>query len=167
MQKDAQYPGHPASPQPIGADGAHRVFLSDGCDRRRVGKACRARAGYHDDVTRYRIVPLMLALALVWQALALGRPGSSVNVLLDAAHAVLHWQGIGHHHHDDGSVQLDESPDASRHLLTDHAGGFTGLPAAQPGAPAPVASSMPCVRPAGAGPPPFLEGPLKPPRLPA
>ena len=151
----------------MGSGSVGRVFQSDGCDGRRVGKACRARPGYHGRVTRYRIVPLMLALALVWQALALGRPGSSVNVLLDAAHAVLHWQGIGHHHHDDGSVQVEESPDASRHLLTDQAGGFTGLPAAQPGAPAPIASIMPRGLPAGAGPPPFLEGPLKPPRRPA
>ena len=165
MRRGAQYPGHPVSPQPVGADGACRVLPSDGCVGLRVGKACPARPRYDHDVSRHRLVPLILAFALVWQSLALGHPGSSVNLLLDAAHAVLHWQGIGHHHHDDGSVQIDESPDASRHLLTDHAGGFTGLPAAQPDTPAPVASSMPCGRPAGAGPPPFLEGPLKPPRL--
>jgi hypothetical protein len=116
-------------------------------------------------VSRHRIVPLILALALAWQSLALGRAGSSINVLLDAAHAALHWHGIGHHHHDDGSVQLDESPDASRHVLTDHAGGIAGLPAAQPRALEPVASTAPRGLPADAGPPPFLEGPLKPPQL--
>jgi hypothetical protein len=114
-----------------------------------------------------RLVPILLVLALAWQSLTLGRAGSSINVLLDAAHAVLHWHGISHHHDVDGGVHVGESPDAARHVLTDHAGGLTGLPVAQSGALDAVASAVPRGLPMAAGPPPFLEGPLKPPRLPA
>ena len=57
---------------------------------------------------------------MLWQSVALARPGSTVNVLSDLAHAALHWQQEGHHHHDDGSFHLDDSPASAFHLLGDH-----------------------------------------------
>jgi hypothetical protein len=36
------------------------------------------------------------------------------------AHAALHWQDKGHHHHEDGSYHLDESPESVQHVVSDH-----------------------------------------------
>jgi hypothetical protein len=67
-------------------------------------------------------VLVVLLLALCWQSLALARAGSTVNVLADVAHTALHWQGEGHHHHEDGSYQLDDSSESVQHVLGDHVG---------------------------------------------
>jgi hypothetical protein len=113
---------------------------------------------------RRTAVVLVLLLAMLWQSVALARPGSSVNVLADVAHAALHWQNEGHHHHDDGSVQLDDSPASVQHVLTDHLTATAAL--------APVlALHVPPqarARPGGlcvvSVPAPFLDGLLRPPR---
>jgi hypothetical protein len=109
-------------------------------------------------------VLLALVLAMLWQAVALARPGSTVNVLADLAHAALHWQQEAHHHHDDGSFQLDDSPASAFHLLSDH---LTATAALLPD----VAHHVPrggSVSPGGLQgartPDPFLDGLLRPPR---
>jgi hypothetical protein len=112
-------------------------------------------------------VLLVLLFAMLWQAVALARPGSTVNVLADAEHAALHWQEEGHHHHEDGSFHLDDSSASTFHGLSDHLTLTTAL--------------LPAVShhfPLGASPPPgalrdtrvadpFLDGLLRPPRSPA
>lgn len=114
---------------------------------------------------RRSAVLLVLMFALVWQALALARPGSTVNLLDDAAHAALHLQGAGHHHDEDGGVRPDDSTAALMHALGDSVGSPTALPVK-----APLGLTVrPGLAPGGASqrPPaaPFIEGPLRPPRL--
>ncbi|CAG1012708.1 hypothetical protein BURC_00238 [Burkholderiaceae bacterium] len=71
---------------------------------------------------RRTAVLLAMLIAILWQSLALARVGSTVNALADPEHAALHWQDEGHHHHDDGSYQLDDSNASVQHVLSDHAG---------------------------------------------
>jgi hypothetical protein len=65
-------------------------------------------------------VILVVLIAMLWQSVAMARIGSTVNVLLDAGHAALHWQGESHHHHGDGSYHLDDSKESAQHVVTDH-----------------------------------------------
>lgn len=107
---------------------------------------------------------VLLAASLLLQGLTAAR----ASVDLDAAlHAPSHV-GALHHHGDDGSTHYDSSDESLQHMQADHCGMASG-----PTVEAPVLST-PLLRyalaPAAAhGPPPdpFLEGPHRPPRLPA
>ena len=68
-----------------------------------------------------RRTPILLAmlLAMLWQSVAVARAGSPVHALADLAHAVLHWQAAGHHHDEDGSYHLDDSPESVQHVISD------------------------------------------------
>lgn len=102
---------------------------------------------------------------MLWQSVAMARPGSTVNVLADLEHAVLHWQEAGHHHHEDGSFHLDDSQASKFHALTDHLTSVTALlPAISHNLP-PVSSSRPVGLHDTRVPNPFLDGLLRPPRL--
>lgn len=114
---------------------------------------------------RRSAVVLVILLAMLWQSVALARPGSTVNVLADLEHAVLHWQEEGHHHHDDGSFHQDDSQASTLHLLSDHLSAPTALlPAVAPHFP-PSASARPGGLHDARVPDPFLDGLLRPPRL--
>lgn len=110
-------------------------------------------------------VLLVLLFAMLWQSVALARPGSTINVLADLEHAALHWQQEGHHHHDDGTVSLDDSKDSRLHVLSDHVTATTALlPASShhfPGSASAPPGSLHDAR----VPDPFLGGLLRPPRL--
>jgi hypothetical protein len=113
---------------------------------------------------RSLVVVVMLA-AMLWQSVAMARPGSTVNVLADLEHAALHWQEEGHHHHDDGSFHLDDSQASKFHVLADHLTiGTALLPAISHNLP-PVSSSRPGGLDDTRVPDPFLDGLLRPPRL--
>ncbi len=110
-------------------------------------------------------VLLVLLFAMLWQSVALARPGSTVNVLADLEHAALHWQEQGHHHHDDGSYQLDDSQASTFHVVSDHLTATNALlPACSPHFP-PSGSARPVGLHDGSVPAPFLDGLLRPPRL--
>jgi hypothetical protein len=113
---------------------------------------------------RRSAVLLVVLFAMLWQSVAWARPGSTINVLADLEHAALHWQQAGHHHHDDGSWHLDDSPASTLHLLGDHLTATTALlPAISHHFP-----SSACVPPGGPhdarAPDPFLDRLLRPPR---
>jgi len=106
----------------------------------------------------------LMVFALLWQSVALARVGSSVNVLADLAHAALHWQGTSHHHHDDGSYHLEDSTEATQHLMTDHLGASLEM-AAGPEALVPQGpAASPDGRPAAPCPSPPPGRLLRPPR---
>lgn len=105
-----------------------------------------------------------MLIAMLWQSLALARAGSTVNAVADLQHAALHWQDEGHHHHDDGAYHLDDSDESTRHLMADHSP-VSALLAAAPPAVAFLGGGSPGMREARASPHPFLDGPLRPPRL--
>lgn len=117
-------------------------------------------------MSRLTVIVVVL-MALLWQSIAMARIGSTVNVLADPAHAALHWQEAGHHHHDDGSYHTGdavESTDSTQHVLMDPVSGATallvmmsqGLPAL--GSVAPVAEHR------APAPDPMIDGLLRPPR---
>jgi hypothetical protein len=106
-----------------------------------------------------------MLFAMLWQSVALARPGSTVNVLADPEHAALHWQQEEHHHHDDGSLQLDDSHASTLHLLSDHVAAHTALlPAVSHHFP-PGTFPRPGRWHDARVPDPFLDGLLRPPRL--
>jgi hypothetical protein len=102
---------------------------------------------------------------MLWQSVALARVGSTVNALVDMQHTALHWQDEGHHHHEDGSYHLDDSPESAQHVIGDHMSAsaallvsasqdFPRLGSAAPGGLQPASVSDPA-----------LEGLLRPPRF--
>lgn len=113
---------------------------------------------------RRSTVLLILLFALLWQSLALARAGSTVNALADAEHTALHWQGKGHHHHGDGSYHLDDSPEATQHVLIDHVGAAAALWNDATSARIPTGSATPTGVHDGPVPNPTLDGLLRPPR---
>lgn len=114
---------------------------------------------------RRTAVLLAVLFAMLWQGLALARPGSTVNVLADLGHAALHWQEEGHHHHDDGSYHVDDSKESVLHVLADHVAASAALMAfSEPGLLPASSESPPGLRERRV-PHPFLAGLLRPPRL--
>lgn len=109
-------------------------------------------------------VILIVLVTLLWQSVALARPGVSVNLLADPDHAALHWQEEGHHHHDDGSFHVDDSLASSFHLLCDHVAATMALLPASPQQVPQVAATRPGGLPDARMPAPFLDGLLRPPR---
>lgn len=119
---------------------------------------------YTAHAMRRSSVLLVVLLAMLWQSLAMARPGSSINVLADLGHAILHWQQAAHHHHDDGSFQLDDSQASTVHVLADHFTPTTALiPMVSHQFP-PSASEPPGGMHSARVPDPFLAGLLRPPR---
>jgi hypothetical protein len=114
---------------------------------------------------RRSAILFVMLFAMLWQSVAMARPGSAVNVLADLEHAVLHWQQEGHHHHDDGSFHLDDSPASTFHVLADQLTVTTAL------LPTVAHHFPPCVSEPPGGmhgarvPDPFLDGLLRPPRV--
>lgn len=106
----------------------------------------------------------VVVLALLLQGMAQARTTLSPGAIDDLGHAALHWQQEGHHHHDDGSYHLDDSADSARHLAADQLlSALAAAPAALFVMPRPAAA-RPAARAGPALAPPFLEGPLRPPR---
>ena len=124
-----------------------------------------AAASVHCDPMRRSAVAVVMLFAMLWQSVALARVGSTINVLADLEHAALHWQEERHHHHDDGSFHLDDSNESVQHVTGDQVSTTTALlHACSYDFPPRAALSPRSLRDAPAS-PPFLEGPLRPPRL--
>lgn len=113
---------------------------------------------------RRSFVLLIMLMAMLWQSVALARAGSTVNALADVGHAVLHWQGQGHHHHGDGSYHLDDSLESTQHGLIDHVSATAALWNETPCAFAPLGTAAPDGVHDGPVPTPTLDGLLRPPR---
>ncbi len=97
-------------------------------------------------------------VALAKQVLAWDRGG-------DAAHSLLHADGVAHHHGEDGSVHKDGSTKSMQHVQNDGCASVAGIPPSRIGA---VAALNPGLPRAGnarhAHDSPFLEGLKRPPR---
>lgn len=109
---------------------------------------------------------LFLLTSILWQSIAMAGQGMVYDHAEGLAHAVLHLEKDGHHHHDDGTYHEDSSDQSSQHIQADDCLSVTELlppvfcPALpQLGLPAP-AKGLDCAPAA-----PFLEGPMRPPRL--
>jgi hypothetical protein len=113
------------------------------------------------------LVVVLLVVSAFWQMLAVGgRPGG-LSTPREAAHALLHWQGQAHHHHDDGSVTLDGSEESVQHVALDGVLAVNS-PWSEPAVSLPpAASAYSTAADEVSGPWPYLDGPRRPPKLPA
>ena len=109
-------------------------------------------------------VVLTLLFAMLWQSVALARVGSTVNVLADQAHAALHWQEEGHHHHDNGSYHADDSKASAQHTLSDHVSATVALIVTASHHFPPLGATAPAAMRETVVPDPALDGLLRPPR---
>ena len=105
-----------------------------------------------------------MLFAMLWQAVAVARAGSTMNALGDMEHAALHWQEEGHHHHEDGSYHLDDSNASAQHVLSDHLSAAAALGVTASHHFPPLASAAPCGLHETLVPNPTLDGLLRPPR---
>lgn len=111
-----------------------------------------------------KLLVFTLLIAVLGQSLSMGRTGLTLDLLADLQHAVLHWQGLGHHHHDDGRYHQDDSSESAQHMIADY---VTASPALLAGIPTLLpasGASAPALQRTDFVPNPFLEGPLRPPR---
>lgn len=122
------------------------------------------RRWVHFAAMRRSAVLLVMLFALLWQTVAMARPGSTMNALADLEHAALHWQEEGHHHHEDGSYHLDDSVASAQHVLSDHVSATVALVVATSHHFPPMGSAAPDGLHVKAVPDPALDGPLRPPR---
>jgi hypothetical protein len=111
---------------------------------------------------RFVLVVLALAMLGPLSPPALAGAGSGSGVL--DSHALLHWIGGAHDHHHDGGYDLGGSADALAHVAADAVNGV-GLPSqAASTTPPDLAHLAPRHAFIAHAPPPWLDGPLRPPR---
>lgn len=115
----------------------------------------------------HRTFTILLVLSsILWPAVATAGQGMLLEHAEGLAHTVLHWEKQGHHHHDDGSLHEDSSPESMQHILADAQLNATGvLPALRDPAVPGFGSCTRAPGPDSALPPPFLEASEHPPRL--
>jgi len=111
-----------------------------------------------------RLILIVMLFAMLWQSVALARPGSTVNALADTAHTALHWQEEGHHHHEDGSYHLDDSPESAQHIASDHVSASAALLVSASRDFPPQSSALPGGLHKAPVPDPDLKGLLRPPQ---
>jgi len=114
---------------------------------------------------RRSVVLLVMLFAMLWQSVAMARPGSTVNALVDLEHALLHWQEEGHHHHEDGSYHQDDSKESVQHVVTDHLNASLAQAVASSHDFPPLGSAAPNGQHERLVPNPALDGLLRPPRF--
>jgi len=106
---------------------------------------------------------MLLAFALSHLFTVFNLPGAPGVRSAEQQHVLLHWQGIPHHHHDDGSIGSDQSVESWQHVSLD---GCLNAIAIQcdlavdfgPHPDAPPASHDELARPS-----PYLDGLMRPP----
>jgi hypothetical protein len=108
------------------------------------------------------IVIFTMLAAVIWQS-ALTRFGLPADAQQTSQHTAMHWQEQGHHHHDDGSFHLDDTPESMQHVLTDQPNVVAVLGVA-PRHGLPSDSASPDSYISTRLPHPHLDGPLRPPR---
>jgi hypothetical protein len=110
-----------------------------------------------------KVLSLLLILSVFWQSVAIAGVCATA-ATEEVAHAVLHWQDSDHHHHDDGSLHVDDSSGTIQHMHADSTNNIPGLLTAG-------WDTVPAIRSAGPAalaelpfPSPLLQGLLRPPR---
>lgn len=114
---------------------------------------------------RRSLVVVLLLVSTFWQVIVVGGHPGGLGAPRETAHAMLHWQGQAHHHHDDGSVTQDSSKDSVQHVALDGvlavnapwSDAFVSLPTA--------ASVRPSAADEVGGPWPYPDGPMRPPKF--
>lgn len=114
-----------------------------------------------------RLLAVLLLVSFMCQAFATARQtvllGHDDPFHMD--HAEMHWEGVAHHHDEDGVAYQDDSSESIAHMLADPGPGtaaliqFPVLSLHMDRVPAPAELSE------ALGPPPYLGGLRRPPRL--
>jgi len=113
---------------------------------------------------RRGFVLLLLLTSLFWQSLTMAGQVAALAHGEDFSHTVLHWLDSAHHHHDDGTVHADPGDDALQHIALDGALQTAALlPSLLVTASATGHVFLPMPQERGQ-PPPWMEGPTRPPR---
>ena len=114
-----------------------------------------------------RLLAVFLLLSVFCQAFATARQ----TVVLDHGsvflidHAAMHLEGASHHHDEDGVAHQDDSQESIQHMLADAGPGTAALfLLLQPSLPF-GRLPAPAVAIESVGPPPYLDGLRRPPRL--
>jgi hypothetical protein len=112
---------------------------------------------------RRTLVLFVVLFATLFQAVGMAR-GLGLNAYGDIAHAGLHWQERGHHHHHDGTIHQDESNDSVQHIIADQVNAPSALLAGTGPNLMPPAHLLPLDAESLRLPHPYLDGLLRPPR---
>lgn len=111
-----------------------------------------------------RFFTLLTLACLLWQSLSGLSPFAFVKQANEISHAIVHSQNANHHHHDDHSLHLDEPGRPAAHHHHDGASSVTGMPPTPSTFATTTQGSLPGLAQFLAHPPPYLEGPLRPPQ---
>ena len=101
---------------------------------------------------------------MFWQTIGTLNPQSIEKAANEAVHVALHCQEASHHHHADQSLHLDEQKDGVGHQHADTSFTTIGLITELNIKPALLSAVSPKEVSSLAYSPPYLEGPLRPPR---
>lgn len=112
-----------------------------------------------------RVLAVLLLLSAFWQPFAIAGQATAFAEVEEVAHAVLHWQGEGHHHHEDGSVAQDDSGESMQHVIADGCLGAVVVWSTICFSFAPAQAARPSLAAEAAKPSPHLGGLRRPPRL--
>jgi hypothetical protein len=108
---------------------------------------------------------LVLVASICFQGVALAKQVLASDRSGDAAHSVLHADGVAHHHDEHGSIHKDTSPKSKQHVQNDGCASVAGLPPSDTGAVVALNPSQPHADIARSGyGTPFIEGLKRPPR---
>jgi hypothetical protein len=114
---------------------------------------------------RRRFLICLLLLAFAWQSAPLVRAGTVFGASGNFEHAVMHWIESAHHHHGDGAYHQDTSGESTQHVVADHSAGSATPPSGERPHALEVVTGPALAHVSSSGPPPVLEGPLRPPRI--
>ena len=101
---------------------------------------------------------------MLLQVMAMARVSWSVTALADPAHAALHWSLQAHQHLEGGAQWVAAVADSVSHLSADASNLSAPPPGGERMPAAPLPHDMPAAHAMQTLAPPFLEGPLRPPR---
>jgi hypothetical protein len=107
---------------------------------------------------------VLLVISVVWQVFVIGGQASALGEAKEIAHALLHWQGVAHHHHNDGSVMHDGSDESIQHLAIDGALNLAAIWFVIPSNVTPDGALPPLVGDEAGAPAPHLAGLERPPK---
>lgn len=107
------------------------------------------------------IIIIIFVAALLWPQASIAQTFAPSH---DPAHPVLHWEGQAHHHHDDGTLQVDDSAESAAHVAADPLTANPALPISSSAVSCAAVSQSPPSTTHPPNPAPFLGGLLRPPR---
>lgn len=106
----------------------------------------------------------VLIASICFQGVALAKQVLAGDRSVDAAHTLLHADGVAHHHHEDGSVHEDASPKSKQHVQSDGCASVAGIPPSRVGVAAPNPPQAPADIARDGRDSPYLERLKRPPR---